>query len=72
MNKIQKLINELYPKGMEYKALGEVCYKNRFKQFWADFLLNLKKENCENQIKLLPSSKNYDWWSDYETCKAYL
>jgi type I restriction enzyme S subunit len=41
MNKIEKLINELCPEGVEFRALGEICEKtsnikwqnNKSKQF---------------------------------------
>ena len=72
MNKIEKLLNELCPNGVEFKALGEVCELNKFRQVGANEIELFKKSNCENQVKLLPSSQNYDWWSDRESCKSVL
>ena len=71
-NKIQKLLQSLCPNGVEWKTLGEVCELNNFKQIGAIDIELLKKDNCENQVKLLPSSKNYDWWSDKESCGEFL
>ena len=71
-NKIQKLLQSLCPNGAEWKTLGEVCELNNFKQIGAIDIELLKKDNCENQVKLLPSSKNYDWWSDKESCGEFL
>lgn len=70
MNRIEKLLQKFCPDGVEFKALGEVTIKNAFKQIGASELeaLNLKFGN----IKLLPSSQNYDWWSDEKTCGKYI
>lgn len=70
MNRIEKLLQKFCPDGVEFKALGKVTIKNAFKQIGASELqaLNLK---CGN-IKLLPSSQNYDWWSDEKNCEKYI
>ena len=55
----------------ELVRLGEVCEINKFKnQVSAQEIsaMNLGKGG----IKLLPSSKNYDWWTDEETAKNYI
>ena len=55
----------------ELVRLGEVCEINKFKnQVSAQEIsaMNLGK----GDIKLLPSSKNYDWWTDEETAKNYI
>ena len=65
MTKIEELLQELCPDGVEYKSLGEVISKNPFKQLGASELESL----CvyDGNVKLLPSSKNYDWWTNEET-----
>ena len=59
MNKIEKLIKEMCPNGVEYRKLSEIVYKNSFKQCDANLINSIKCENGD--VKLLPSSSNYDW-----------
>ena len=58
MNKIEKLIKEMCPNGVEYKKINEVVFKNSFKQCDANLINSIKCENGD--VKLLPSSNNYD------------
>ncbi|MCR6587345.1 restriction endonuclease subunit S [Campylobacter insulaenigrae] len=51
--------------------LGEVCSINKFQhQVSAEKLKSMKVNN--GNIKLLPSSKNYDWWTDENIAKGYI
>jgi len=70
MNKIESLIVELVPEGVEFKELGKVILKNTFKQLGASDLVSLKVKNGD--IKLLPSSKNYNWWTNEEVAGDYI
>lgn len=45
MNKIEKMVKELCPNGVEWKKLGEVTIKNRFRQLGANELEKLKTNN---------------------------
>ncbi|MGC7172367.1 restriction endonuclease subunit S [Metamycoplasma hominis] len=57
------LLNELWDKIVnivEYKKLEEVTLKNSFKQVDAELLSSLNE--FKGEVKLLPSSKNYDWF----------
>ena len=57
-SEIEKLISELCPNGVEFKNLGEVIERNPFRQLGAGELENLITGNGD--VKLLPSSKDYD------------
>jgi type I restriction enzyme S subunit len=70
MNKIEKLIAKLCPNGVEFKKLGDVITKNSFKQFGASELESLIVEG--GNVKLLPSSQNYDWWTNEKIAGNYL
>jgi len=61
VNYLEKLLDGAK---VEWKPLGEVCERNSYKQIGAAELeaLNLFK----GDVKLLPSSKNYDWWTTEE------
>ena len=67
MARLDKLIEELCPHGVEYKRIEQLISKNPFKQLGAKELENLKVE--KGNIKLLPSSQNYDWWTNEEVAK---
>jgi Type I restriction modification DNA specificity domain. len=70
MNKIEKLIAELCPNGVEWKRLGEVSKIDSFKQIGAEELKNLTTDN--GNVKLLPSSKNHDWFTNEELAGDYI
>ena len=61
-NKIEKMIKEMCPNGIEYKTLDAVTKLNGFKQIGAKELEKLNTNN--GTIKLLPSSRNYDWFCE--------
>ncbi|MDR0789356.1 MAG: N-6 DNA methylase [Bacteroidales bacterium] len=46
----------------ELVKLGELVDVNKFSQLQANELADLKEGNT-NEVKLLPSSKDYDWWT---------
>ena len=69
-SKIEKLISELCPNGVGVKRLGEMIKRNPFKQLGAGELKNLIINNGD--VKLLPSSKNYDWFTDEVTAGDYI
>lgn len=75
MNKIEKMVKELCPDGIEWKKLGEVTIKNQFKQLGANELEKLRVDGLTglgNSIRLLPSSNNDDWWSNENIAKKYI
>lgn len=50
MSKLNKLIQELCPDGVEYRKLGEVCeFVNGFFHRW--FFLHIDVINCNNNVK---------------------
>ena len=57
-------------KDVEWRALREMCLLNKFKQLGAAELEKLKDKN--GNIKLLPSSQNYDWFTSEEKAKKYI
>lgn len=59
MSRLEELINKLCPDGVEYKKLSEVVIYDGLKQISAKDLEKII-DNTGN-IKLLPSSRNYDW-----------
>ena len=68
----QKLLEKLFEKDskeinnkVHYEKLGGVVFKNSFKQVDANYISSI---NCESgDIKLLPSSNNYDWFAKSES-----
>ena len=68
----QKLLKKLFEKDnkeidnkIEYEKLGGVVLKNSFQQVDANYISSI---NCESgDIKLLPSSNNYDWFAKSES-----
>lgn len=55
---------------MLIKKLSEVCFLNRFPELDATSLSELNLGF--GSIKLLPSSKDYDWFSTEELCKNHI
>lgn len=55
---------------MEIKKLSEVCILNRFSELDANSLSELNVGHGD--VKLLPSSKDYDWFSTEELCGNYV
>lgn len=75
MNKVEKMVKELCPDGIEWKKLGEVTIKNQFKQLGANELEKLRVNDLTglgNSIRLLLSSNNDDWWSNENIAKKYI
>lgn len=70
MNKIEKLILIYQSKLTEIRKLGNFIKKSPFKQLSAEKLATLKQ--TDGTIKLLPSSKNYDWWTTKEIANKYI
>lgn len=70
MSRIDDLISKYCPNGVEYKKLSAVVSQNTFKQLGASELEMLKTDSGD--VKLLPSSSNYDWWSTKEKCIEHL
>ena len=68
----QKLLQKLFEKDnkeidkkVKYEKLGGVVLKNLFQQVDANYISSI---NCESgDIKLLPSSNNYDWFAKSES-----
>ena len=68
----QKLLKKLFEKDdkeidkkVKYEKLGGVVLKNSFQQVDANYISSI---NCESgDIKLLPSSNNYDWFAKSES-----
>ena len=69
MSRLDELIAELCPDGVEYKKLKDVVEKNKFSQIGAAELERLNV--FKGEIRLLPSSKNYDWWTTTELGSKY-
>ncbi|VEH96174.1 restriction endonuclease subunit S [Campylobacter insulaenigrae] len=64
-------LNPFIDSKYELVKLGEVCSINKFQhQVSAEKLKSMKVNN--GNIKLLPSSKNYDWWTDENIAKGYI
>ncbi|MDO7253442.1 restriction endonuclease subunit S, partial [Helicobacter cappadocius] len=55
---------------VEYKTLGEVVSKNTFKQIGASELESMVITG--GNVRLLPSSKNDNWWTNENISKDYL
>lgn len=63
MNKIEKLLKELCPKGVKFKSLGEVCEINKGKQLNKDLLLKDGKYPVMNG-GIYPSG----FWNEHNNC----
>ena len=70
MSKLDDLINELCPNGVEYKRLECLCKINNYKQLGASELENLIDNN--GTISLLPSSRDDNWKTTIEKSKNYV
>ncbi len=55
----------------ELVKLGEVCDLNKFKNQISKNEIQAMNLNF-GSVKLLPSSKNYDWWTDEKTAGDYI
>ena len=60
---ILDMIQEKCPNGVEYKKLKDVTILNGLKQLSAKDVQNLNMHS--GSIKLLPSSRDYDWFCNY-------
>jgi hypothetical protein len=59
MKNLKELIKTLCPNGCDHHRLKDVILKDQFKQISAS-KLNALKSITANEIKLLPSSQNFD------------
>ena len=70
MSKLDELINKLCPDGVPFLFCKEIVLLNNYKQLGADELEKLRVDN--GTIPLLPSSRNYDWYTTEEVAKNYI
>ena len=70
MKKIEEIIKEKCPNGVKYFLVKNVVKLNNYKQLGADELEKLRVKG--GNIPLLPSSRNYDWYTTKEVAGDYL
>ena len=70
MSKLEQLIKEKCPNGVEFVKVKDVVKLNAYKQLGADELEQLKVDN--GNVRLLPSSNNNDWFTTQEIAGKYL
>ena len=67
---LNKLLDFSNSSDVEWKKLKEIVLFNKFKQISANEMRNLILKDSDD-IKLLPSSNNYDWFTSFELGNKY-
>ena len=70
MSKLKDLIKNLCPHGVEFSSVEDLVLINNYKQVGADELEKMIVKG--GNIPLLPSSRNYDWYTTKEVAGKFL
>ena len=70
MNSFEELINKYCPNGVRFYYAKDIVLLNNYKQLGAEELEMLRVDGGD--IPLLPSSRNYDWFTTREVANEYI